>query len=264
MPVLTLTPAQPAARRLPGFARASWRLARLLAHILRGVLIANAGFERRDSHERQLVLRTWSQQLLGILGIRVELGAAPASLPDSKGCLLLANHVSWLDIFAINTVCPSRFVAKSEIRDWPVLGKLVSKAGTLYIQRNSRAATASTKREIDHYLTRGESVAFFPEGTTSDGSGLKPFRGGLLQSALDQGVAIQPILLRYRAANGRLSQAAAYIDDVSLLASLWRLACEPYTIVELHFLAPRSGLPATRKEMIRQLEEEMRLHLQAA
>ncbi|WP_194115449.1 lysophospholipid acyltransferase family protein [Chitinilyticum piscinae] len=239
------------------------RLCALMLHLLKGLWLTCTRYPRLERAEQAALLQRWSRQLLATLGIEVRLrGQLPAQMATC-GQLIVANHISWLDIFAINSCRPSRFVAKSEIRNWPLIGTLVTRAGTLYIERGRQRATRDTKQILDQHLCSGDCIAFFPEGTTSDGSQLKPFRGGLIQSALDHGVAIQPVLLQYRNQHGLRSMAAAYIDDVSLLSCIWQLAYEPRTIVELEFLAPRSGLPQSRKEITRLIEEEMRQSLQA-
>ncbi|WP_081413009.1 lysophospholipid acyltransferase family protein [Chitinilyticum aquatile] len=257
-------PAQPLPRLRPRqYALAIFRIARLAFHLLKGLWLTRSQFAQRPQAERNELLQGWSRHLLNILDIRVrERGLHDNAELHTAGRLIVANHISWLDIFVINSSSPCRFVAKSEIRHWPLIGKLVTFAGTLYIERGSRRATSHAKKEIDGHLKAGDCVAFFPEGTTTDGSTLKPFRGGLIQSALDHGIIIQPVLLQYRSKNGQRSMAAAYIDEVSLLSCIWQLACEPYTVAELDYLSPRCGLPESRKEITRLIEQEMRHSMQ--
>lgn len=249
----------PSSHRPRRYDRALLRIARLGGHLLKGLWLTRKSFAKLPQTERSKLLRSWSSQLLAILNIEVrERGLHENIELFSTGRLIVANHISWLDIFVINSSTPCRFVAKSEIRHWPLIGKLVTLAGTLYIERGSRKATSHTKKEIDCHLKAGDCVAFFPEGTTTDGSYLKPFRGGLIQSALDHGIIIQPVLLQYHNQDGGRSIAAAYVDEVSLLACIWQLACEPGTVADLEYLSPRCGLPESRKDITRLIEQEMR------
>ena len=167
----------------------------------------------------QAIKARWSRQLLGAFGVRLaNSGEAPAA------GLLVANHVSWLDIFAINAFAPAAFVAKDDIRSWPLIGWLTSGAGTLFIERGSRAAAQRAREGIVTSLRAGRRVAIFPEGTTSFGDGVLPFHGALLQSALDAGTPVMPIVLRYVDGDGRPTTAAAYVGDTSLWQCLRAIA----------------------------------------
>ena len=116
--------------------------------------------------------------------------------------LVVANHVSWLDIFALHAVGPVRFIAKAEIERWPVLGGLVRGVGTLFIERARRHDTHRVNQEIARALAAGDIVAVFPEGTTTDGTALLPFKGSLLQPIIDAQGHVQPVAIRYRDADG--------------------------------------------------------------
>jgi 1-acyl-sn-glycerol-3-phosphate acyltransferase len=151
--------------------------------------------------------------------------------------MLLANHVSWIDVFAIHASVPSCFVAKAEIRDWPLLGTLVTRVGTLYIERGRRQAVASMNRRVGERLLRGETVAVFPEGTTTDGRSLLPFHSNLVAPAKEAGAECWPVALRY-SESGEHSIAAAFIGDIGLLASLWRILVARRLQIEVAFLEP--------------------------
>jgi 1-acyl-sn-glycerol-3-phosphate acyltransferase len=135
--------------------------------------------------------------------------------------LVLANHVSWIDVFAINAVTPCRFVAKAEIGRWPLLGALVTRSGTLYIERGRRHAVASMNHRVREHLKAGETIVVFPEGTTSDGTGLLPFHSNLLAPAVEVGAPVWPLALRYTE-RGMPSTAAAFVGDMGLVTSLAR------------------------------------------
>jgi 1-acyl-sn-glycerol-3-phosphate acyltransferase len=142
---------------------------------------------------------------------------------DSAG-MLLPNHVSWLDIVVINAHWPARFVAKEEVRHWPIIGWLASCAGTLFIRRGIRSDVALLGRDLVDLLQKGQTVALFAEGTTSDGSGVLPFRSALLQAAVVTGTTVQPLALRYEMDDGALDSTPVYTGTTSFAESLWRIA----------------------------------------
>jgi 1-acyl-sn-glycerol-3-phosphate acyltransferase len=169
----------------------------------------------------------WSRQLLGMLGVRLQAEAAPLPSPT----LLVANHISWLDIYVINALAPAAFVCKADVRDWPLIGWLCERTETVFMPRGSRRGAREASGIVAARLRQGWQVAVFPEGTTSDGSEVLPFHGALLQGAVDAGCRVQPLALRYTDEDGRPSTAAAYCGDTSLLQSLRgsqrRPACTP-------------------------------------
>lgn len=233
--------------------RRSYRLTRLVTHIGAGLSIVSLLFPRYDVSQREQRIRLWSIQLNRLLGIEVRIYGQPPC--PGEQTLLLSNHVSWFDVFAINSVSTARFVAKSEVRNWPLIGRLCEGTGTLFIERENKRDAIRANHEIRTALQTGHKVAIFPEGTTSDGMSLKPFRSSLLQPAIDCQSPIQPIYLRYVDAQGRPSTAAAYIDDISFGASLWKLLGTKNLSIELHYLP---ALPAAehtdRQGLSRQLE----------
>jgi len=145
--------------------------------------------------------------------------------------------VSWLDIFAINAVTPSSFIAKAEIGKWPLLGVLVSRGSTLFIERGRRHAVAELNRAVGERLQRGETIMVFPEGTTTDGSELLSFHSNVIAPALEVGAEIWPISIRYTEL-GERSKAAAYIGDMNLIASLGRVLVARQLVVEVSVLPP--------------------------
>jgi 1-acyl-sn-glycerol-3-phosphate acyltransferase len=213
------------------------RLARLALHLAHGVVTASLilpGLER-DMHEQRVL--QWSQRLLAILGIRVAVFGAPPA-PDVRGCLFVANHVSWIDIWALKQLHPMHFIAKAEIRDWPVIGWLARRVGTLFIDRTRRHDTARMVRIAERSLLRGECLCFFPEGTTSDGNRLLAFKPGLMQAAINAGATVIPLAIRYPGSDGGVNTAVAYHGDITLLQSFLAVLRRRETLVELHFGAP--------------------------
>jgi 1-acyl-sn-glycerol-3-phosphate acyltransferase len=221
------------------------RIALLLGHVLAGLGIAAGIFPWLAQPGRNRIIRAWSRLLLAICGVRLRLAGLP--LPpqiahtgvESGECgrMLLANHISWIDVFAIHAALPSRFVAKAEIRSWPLLGALVTLVGTLYIERGRRHAVASINHRVRGRLQQGETVAVFPEGTTTDGRRLRPFHANLIAPAREVGAECWPVALRYTE-DGRPSIAAAFIDDMAITTSLWNIVVARRLQVEVAFLEP--------------------------
>jgi 1-acyl-sn-glycerol-3-phosphate acyltransferase len=152
----------------------------------------------------------WSRQLFDALGVRLRTAGTPID-----GGLFVANHVSWLDIFAINAFAPAAFVAKDEVRQWPVIGWLCANTDTVFLERGSRSAAVRTKQQMLEQLRRRHRVGVFPEGTTSDGAGVLPFHGALFQSAIDAGVRVAPVAVRYTDSRGAPSPAPAYVGETT-------------------------------------------------
>ncbi len=199
------------------------RILRLVLHLLRGLLIAAFVFPSIDHARRRAHVRRWSRQLLGILAIRLRVVHATADARVGPRTMVVANHVSWIDIFAIDAVMPARFVAKSEVASWPVLGWLATRAGTLYVHRARRHDTARINRDVRAALDRGELVAVFPEGTTTDGSRVLKFHSSLLQPAVSAHAAIVPVAVSYSRADGTRCTELAYDGHRSLWDTLRRM-----------------------------------------
>jgi 1-acyl-sn-glycerol-3-phosphate acyltransferase len=221
----------------------AFRLARVGLHLGCGLATAALVYPLIGRPAQLKLKQRWSRQLLGMLGVRLQANAAP--LPS--GTLLVANHISWLDIYVINALAPAAFVCKAEVRGWPFIGWLCERTETVFMPRGSRSAAREASGIVAARLRQGWRVAAFPEGTTSDGSELLPFHGALLQGAIDAGCRVQPLALRYTEGDGRLSTAAAYCGDTTLLQSLRRIAAAPRLQVRLDVLPPLDGHGAERR-----------------
>ena len=215
--------------------RRALRIGLLMLHLAWGVALAGLLFPLLDPAQRDRRIMAWARHLLRVLGVRLQADAAP-SLPG--GALLVCNHVSWLDIYLIYAAQRVHFVSKAEVRGWPVAGWLAHKTGTLFIERGRRADTARINAEMRALMQSGAWVAVFPEGTTSDGRGLRRFMPSLLQPAVELNCPIVPAALRYRSLDGEYTAAPAYIDNLSMWQSLKQIVSEPGLIAELHFGAP--------------------------
>ncbi|MEZ5605182.1 MAG: lysophospholipid acyltransferase family protein [Burkholderiaceae bacterium] len=196
----------------------------------------------RDTRER--VVARWSRLLLGACGVRLR--EHPAEGAESLaarrgGHMLLANHVSWLDVFLVLAIAPAHFVAKAEIARWPLLGTLVSRVGTLFIERGKRHAVHRMNRRIAQALGEGRRVAVFAEGTTSDGTRLLPFHGNLVEAALHARAPVVPVGLRYLDGEHRPTDAAVFIGSMAFVTSLYRVLTASSIVAEVHPLPPAEG-----------------------
>ena len=149
------------------------RVARLAWHVLRAATVAATLFPFLSAAQRRLRVRWFSRELLAILGVRLTVSGEPPRAADTPA-MLVANHVSWLDICAINAAHAMRFVAKSEIRRWPLIGWLCAQGGTLFIERAQRRHTLNINAQIVAGLKAGDTFAVFPEGTITSGDVVLP------------------------------------------------------------------------------------------
>lgn len=223
--------------------RAAWLLARVGLHLAAGAVVVLCVYPLAARRWRLALKRRWSRQLLRMLGVRLQIDGA------CSGAMQVANHVSWLDIFVVNAATPSAFVAKDDVRDWPLVGWLCTRTETVFIRRGSRRAAHTAARQIADLLAADVTVAAFPEGTTSDGRQVLPFQGALLQGAIEAGACVQPVALRYESRDGRRSEAAVYCGDTSLGQSLWRIAAADGLTVRLCFLAAQEASGGDRREL---------------
>ena len=222
------------------------RLLRLSVHVLRGLLTVALLFPFYTTHRQHRAVKLWSSELLRVLGIRLKADGAPDHV---RPLMIVANHVSWLDIFALNAVMPVRFVAKSEIRRWPAIGWLSARTGTLFIERGRRRDAARVGGLVTQAMRSGDVVAVFPEGTTTDGSQVLRFHSSLLQPALTAGARVQPVFLRFERADGSLCIEAAYDGDKSLWHTLLQITAEREIRVRLQFLPLLEAGAADRRAL---------------
>jgi 1-acyl-sn-glycerol-3-phosphate acyltransferase len=233
------------------------RVSLLGVHLMKGALVAGLLFPLQSGARRKREVERWSARLCEILGVRVLLHGSPPTY-DLRPLMIVANHVSWLDIFAINAVVPVRFVAKAEIRRWPLMGWLSARAGTIFIDRARRQDTLRINTVVAEALRSGELFAVFPEGTTSDGSTLLKFHSSLLEPALQSGAAVQPVALRYEREDGSLCTEAAYDGGKSMWDALIGIASEPSIIVHVCMLRPI--LPGAPNRRVLALEAWHAIH----
>ena len=237
------------------------RLARLLAVISLGTLLAASVtlLEKLVRHDlmptRQRLTRWFLARLAGALPFRLKV---EGELPGQP-MLWVSNHVSWTDIPLLGMLTPLSFLSKAEVRTWPVAGWLALKAGTLFIRRGSGDSNL-LNQQLGRHLKQGRNLLIFPEGTTTDGLGLRTFHGRLLSSAIDSGVSVQPVAIRYLR-NGQPCSVAPFIGDDDMLSHLLRLLGSDIAEVHIQLLSPIASAELNRNALARAAQQAINLAL---
>jgi len=240
--------------------RAAWRLLRMLVHLLHGMAVMALRFPSGDAAERQRHIRWWSAKLVRMAGLQLQV----TGTPRSGAALLVANHVSWLDIAAVHAVAPqARFVSKADVLAWPLLGWLIKNAGTLFIERERKRDALRVLHQVAEALKAGDTVAVFPEGTTGDGTTLLSFHANLLQSAIATGTPVQCVALRYSDPAHRFSPAAQFLGETTLLQSVWRILSASGLQVHVELLPAQGARHADRRALAEYLRSLIHAQLHA-
>ena len=230
-------------------------LLRATAHALQGFWTIKTLFPKLDQADREARVQVWAGAMLRIVGIELVVKGTP---PANGPMLLVANHISWLDILVMHASRHCRFVSKSDVRDWPFVRTLSDGAGSLYIERASRRDAHRVVTQMAERLQAGDILAVFPEGTTGDGITLKPFHANLIQAAIEASVPVQPVALRFvDAASGATSFAPSYVDDETLAGSIWRTLTAPPIKAVVVFGEPQQPQGQTRRVWAQTLREDI-------
>ena len=214
-----------------------YRISRIVIHTLLGIGITALVLPFTKKNWRLALTRWWCNRLLNCFNIKV---ITHGKLPDNNtsNAMFVANHISWVDIHSINSIIPLRFIAKIEVESWPVFGYLVSKSGTLFINRNIRKDAARIIEMTMQSLAEGDNVCFFPEGTTTDGTHILPFKSSIVQAAINTKAKIYPVAIFYPLPDKKANIAMAYAGETTMAESMLQVLNLKEPIVELHFLAP--------------------------
>ena len=243
---MNATPANASGKR-----NLDWRLAlrigRMALHLLAGMATCAFVFPFAGAQRRNALVRRWSRQLLAICNVSVQM--APGSAAPLEQGMIVCNHISWLDIFVINALYPCRFVAKAEIRAWPLAGWLVAQAGTVFIARGNKRELRNIFKGLVHALQDGQRVAFFPEGTTAAQGTLLPFHANLFEAAVDGKVPVQPFALSYVDPHGQAHPSVDFIGDMTFVQSVVNILDGKPVRARLAVLPAMPGEGAHRREL---------------
>ncbi len=233
-----------------------FRAIRVIWHLLFALMlcaIINLDFTHRVDADDWA--RRWLRRLMRIMGIRFVVHGTPVA----GGQMIVCNHVSWLDIPLVGAALTSRFVAKSDIQHWPMLGFIARAIGTFFIRRGPGGSKPLLEKLKPH-LAQGGSVVIFPEGTTTDGHSVLPFHPRLFQAAMDCHAPVQPVALRYGLTD-KGEDVAPFIGDDTLVAHIARMLKSPGLTAELFYCPPllpehysdRSAMAQDAEEAIRRV-----------
>jgi len=231
--------------------RLSWLGAELLMSAFSYAI--NWAFRPQDSlpEARAMWLQNSSRRLLRVFGIETQF---TGDIPSSG--LLVCNHLSYLDILVLSALAPCVFVAKREVKHWPVFGWFAKLAGTVFVHREHRSQAVQTVDEIEAALQTGAVVVLFPEGTSSSGETVLPFKSSLLEPAARQTHPLTAGLLQYELGDGDVSEEVCYWKDMTLVPHLINLCSKRGVQASVHFNHLREG-NADRKQLARQLHAEV-------
>ncbi len=228
--------------------RGTLRLFHLVVHLVKGLLLSytklHGALDQNLTGTQRNIIQTWLRQAAGIIGVDIRIHGKPAQAP----VFVVANHISWLDILIIASVLPVSFLSKAEVRNWPVIGTLAAKAGTLFIHRGSRDGAAQAIELMREKLKAGYSVASFPEAKTTDGTSVHTFHPRLFAAAIETGSPIQPVSLRYPHAHG-VNSIVPYVNEPNLVRHAFHIMSAKRTIAEVILCKPVSSEGQTRKEV---------------
>lgn len=243
-----------AVSRLP-----SVKLIRLLFEFTRGALVLWLWFPKLDRDGRLREIQRWAAKVLAILKVRVRYEEPQ---PTQCPALVVANHLSWLDVLVLQSLQPGVFVAKSEVRHWPGIGTMAQACATIFVERSSRQSARTMVDDMLKAIEQGYSVFAFPEGTSSDGSNVGQFHANVFEAAIQAHVHVQPVSLRYVHAHSNLGcDTALFTGDTTLVASLRKVMASSSiqaTVQFGRFILPQGQ---TRKSLARQAHQSIRQQL---
>ncbi len=224
------------------------RSARLAGQLIQGLFLVGAVMPVVPPRERDAIIEQWCRDVLETLSIRLVFhGDRPPE--NVSSVLFVANHVSWIDILIINACRRAHFVAKAEVRQWPLVGWMAARTGTMFLKRTSLHELARVTKDVTASLRRGQCVAVFPEGTTTDGASLQTFHSGLFESAIHADALVWPVAIQYRQPDGQRDGDLAFVGDQTLVASIRAVLSRPATQARLSFASPIESSAGNRREL---------------
>lgn len=224
---------------------ACWRSCRVFSHVLQGAWTIRREFPYLSATQKEERIQAWALELLARLAIKLIVKGQPS---QAGPVLLVANHISWLDIIVMHAARHCRFISKADVGHWPLVGTLATGASTLYIERGSSRDAMRVVHKMKQSLEQGDVLAVFPEGTTGDGTLVLPFHGNLLQAAISADAPAQPVALQFAdEATGAVSFAPCYVGDDTLVRSVWRTLRSRGVVAKVHFGMPQLALGRDRR-----------------
>jgi len=231
-------------------------------HVFTGVLTLLFFFPFSSPKAKKLHIQKWSRRLLSIFGI--ELHVNNAEIFASESFLLASNHVSWMDIHVINSFKPIRFVAKSEVQKWPIFGWMATQLGTVFIRRDNPRQARQVVGQLAELL-KTQSICLFPEGTSTIGLSVQPFKANLFEAAVLSKAPVYTLALAYFDRNSGLhSQVPAFVGDMGLIGSMAKILKNRNMRAVLHFFPPElenPQLPRDRKWLALHSQEQIAQYL---
>ena len=222
--------------------RAVVRMLGVVLHLIAGLLTVALVYPFSTELKKLTLMQRWSAKLLLMLGITLKTNG---ELPQHG--LVVSNHISFTDVFAINAWMPSSFVAKDDVQRWPLIGWLATNTDTLFIERGSRKAAQKAREQMVEHLRAGKRITLFPEGTTSNGDSVLHFHSALFQAAIDAATSITPLAVSYSDNNGTRSYAAAFVGEMTLVECFWSIACADGITVTTSVLPPLDSRAGDRR-----------------
>lgn len=236
------------------------RTLRVALHLVWGLFIAGILFRITPRPWHKRMAQRWSEKMLGIFGVDIHLHGTMPSL-DTRGVVIVSNHVSWLDIWLVYSIRPPRFISKADVRKWPIIGWLALQSGTLFIRRDQRRHTAAINRQAAELLAQGECIGLFPEGTTTNGLYMLPFHSSLFQAAVMHQAPVVMLAIRYLLPDGSIDTAPAYYGGLSLLDSFRAVLSRRRIHVEVTCVGTLDTHGKTRREVSLAAESAIANHL---
>jgi 1-acyl-sn-glycerol-3-phosphate acyltransferase len=234
-------------------ARRILRLARIGVHIIRGIVVCSRlAFLRtfapqRHRRVRPLIEYRWLSKLARIMAVHWEVVGTPVKGP----AVFAANHISWLDVAVLSALCNADFIAKQEVREWPLFGWFAREGGSLFVRRGNAGSARKIADLMTWRLVAGGRITIFPEGTSSRGDRVKPFRSPLFQAALRAECPVQPVALSYDGPDDAKG-LVPFVGEDDLVSNLWRVIALPRIEVRVAFGAPLATAGRDRKWRARQ------------
>ena len=228
--------------------RGLFRLLHLILHLFKGLYLSYTKLHGTQSHDlneaQHEIIIKWLHQSAEIIGVEIQVHGEP---PNTH-CFIVANHISWLDILIIASVLPVSFLSKAEVRNWPVIGTLAAKAGTLFIHRGSKNGAAEAINLMKTKLEAGHNVVSFPEAKTTDGTSVHAFHPRLFAAAIETSSLVQPVSLRYPHPAG-VNPIAPYVNEPNLIMHAFKIMCSKCTVAEVTLCKPIETMDIERKKL---------------